>query len=180
MGLVNPSAPAESNLIERIALTLGSAPYVEFTDIPEDTFEDLRITFAVRLTAALPSELLNVRFNGDSGANYSCEVAHWFGNAGAVAQNFGQTSSFVATANAGSAPIGNYTRGQIILPGAYRASRKAGFTDWSSDLGNGANDKGRGVYGFTWNNVDGITSIRLFPATGEIESGSSFSLYGDR
>jgi hypothetical protein len=154
-------------------VTLGTtASSVTFSSIPA-TYRDLIV---VGHYTASGSSGSTIRFNSDSGTNYSL-VAMWSGNFG---------PGTVADSNSGGIA---WTRNYLDET----SNRAAGFAqimDYSatdkhktvllrnaSVFGSGANDGGIVATAARWANTSAITTVSITQGIGYV-AGSTFSLYG--
>jgi hypothetical protein len=145
----------------------ASTASITFAGIPSG-YKHLQIRYS--LTAAAPADT-TLKFNGDSGANYS---SHLLRGGGTAAQAFSYTSQSAAYVQFN---IGFNTSVAIIDVLDYANTNKnktirslAGF----DNNGNGNMDFWSGA----WYNTGAITSLVLTAATTTFSTNSSFALYG--
>lgn len=153
--------------------TLGSAQSsVTFSSIPA-TFTDLILVSSAVAVSGGPS--LRIRFNGDSGSNYSQTVLQGNGSAASSGRETSITSAYAGYAalnqTAGSTNsilhIMDYSNTTTYKTLLERSNNAADRTEASVNL---------------WRSTSAITSIELaagstFPST-NLSSGSTFKLYG--
>jgi hypothetical protein len=147
-------------------VTLGTtASSVTFSSIPA-TYRDLILVSKPQQT--LSNTETPVRFNGDSGTNYSQVVM--FGN-GSTTGSFGFGGR--TNINIGTSFTGSITQSFLQIMD-YSATDKHKTTllrvDNSADATAAGADR--------WANTAAITSINISVATGTFAAGSTFSLYG--
>jgi hypothetical protein len=153
------------NTYEAIATqTLGSAAAsVTFSSIP-GTYTDLVLVISYQISAS--NQFLQMQFNSDSGSNYS--GTNLFGEGTAPASNRDSNLSFLRVGFYGSNQtnsiinIQNYsntTTNKTVL------SRENTDTYVIARVG-------------LWRNTSAITSLVIGTSSGNITSGSTFSLYG--
>ena len=165
-----------SVLIARQQLVAAAASIV-FQSIPQN-YADLRLEFVGASSSAGGLDSLQVRLNGDAGANYDWVYNH--GNNGAIssAGNNGDSSfrlSTLASAGAGvvsqmSARFGAYAG--TVLHKTFMSTGTVGSTVFA----NGVTD----TIGGQWRNAAAIASLTLYPNTGpNFIVGTVASLYAD-
>ena len=148
--------------------TLGSAAAsVTFSSI-SGSYTDL-----VLVVNAAASTLANigVRFNSDSGSNYSSTVV---GGDGASANSF-RTSN----ATYGQFNYYSYLETTIVTNHIAHIMNYSNSTTYKTYLARG-NNAGNGVDARVglWRNTAAITTIEIVLNTGTLSSGSTFSLFG--
>ena len=146
--------------------TLGStASTVTFSSIPS-TYTDLVIISAAKSTGSTESIML--RFNGDSGNNYS--FTYLFGTG--TAANSGRQSNL-------SFALGGFAS-QNYQANIVNIMNYADTTTYNTSLER-RNDASTQVFQSVslWRNTAAITSLTLQPENGQsFASGSTFTLYG--
>jgi hypothetical protein len=136
------------------------------------SYKHLQVRISAKVNRTAGGDDLTVRFNGDSGANYSTHILLGSGSS-FLAYGYGGGSMFV-TGAAGSS-LSTSTAGAVIdIVDAYNTSKHKGFRALSGEspgvvcLGSGS-----------WNNTAVISSIQFLPVySTEILAGSRFSIYG--
>lgn len=165
-------------LQETVVVGAGGAPTIDFQSIPA-TSEDLLITLLARGEAAANSVTVNMRFNNDSGANYTGErldaSSGTVGAAGEGAPDTQMRIGEITADNIGTAHGGNI---QTFVP-SYAST--AFFKGWYSDGGwaigdASTNQNSRTMHG-TWLSAAAISRVTLIPASGDFKVGSRASLY---
>jgi hypothetical protein len=160
-------APAGAyDSISSITLS-ASASTITFSGIPS-TYTHLQIRYS--LTAAAPADT-TIRFNGDTGANYSSHLLRGTGAAAGAFSYVSQTSSYVQF------NIGYNTSVAVIDILDYTNANKnktvrslAGF----DSNGSGNIDFWSGA----WYNTGAISSLVLTAVSTTFSTNSSFALYG--
>ena len=145
-------------------LTLGStASSVTFSSIPA-TYRDLILVG--NYTGSAAGENVTMRFNGDSGSNYS-RVA-MFGNSSG-------SGSFSQSNQMFSAIYGSFRSHGIAQIMDYSATDKHKTTVMRTE-----NTQQSEVVATAsrWASTEVVNSIALIPVTGTFSSGSTFALYG--
>lgn len=150
-------------------VTLGSAAAsVTFSSIPS-TYRDL-ILITNTLNSS-GSENMKIRFNSDTGGNYSSVGVRGDGATASSSAIGNQTVAYADQTAFGDAAN---RHNHIIQMLDYSA------TDKHKTFLSRANNASRGVdlIAARWANTSAITTIRLFYEVGNITSGSRFDLYG--
>jgi hypothetical protein len=159
-------------LIQEITVASGGAASIDFTSIP-GTYRHLELWCRVRSEGAEGDLML--RFNNDSGSNYSVGLIRSIASS-ANAATAASTAANILPLPATGAVMSGF--GKIIVP--YYATG----TEARSALGNGGGAFSGGYhssqYMATWTGTGAITRITLFNSTGgtDIKEGSIVSLYG--
>jgi hypothetical protein len=151
--------------------TLGSANnQIQFTSIP-GTYTDLRI---VLVAQSVSDNDTGMRFNSDSGSNYSATIIYGNGTSAASSRASNQNSiPFFATALPISPNWGLITIDVFSYAGS---TNKTCLTTVAHDK-NGAGAIESNVA--LWRNTAAITSITLFQqSSGTFATGSTATLYG--
>jgi hypothetical protein len=148
--------------------TLGSATnLVTFSSIPS-TYTDL--VFVFNGSNATSNNGLRLRFNSDSGTNYS--TTYFYGNGSSVASTFGSntTGGQIATDIASGQStcvthIMNYSNTTTFKVFLGRGSSASTYADHNVSL---------------WRNTAAVTSVTVLlgAGTSNFSTGSTFTLYG--
>ena len=175
--------PGSYESIQTVDVGAGGSASVSFTSIPS-TYKHLQIRAIARGTYATGTDaiLFKMQVNSDTAANYS---THFLQGYGGVATNIGAGggggSDYIRL---GGLPKDNWTAsvfGPIVIDvldyantNKYKTVRCLSGSDGNSTT----------VYQYVeftsglWRNTNAISSISIFPSTGNISQYSSFSLYG--
>lgn len=162
---------AAGNTYEAIATqTLGSATTtVTFSSIP-GTYTDLVVVFQGGITTG-PDDI-RIRFNSDTGTNYSATLLRGDGSSAISARSSNDTyiswMGYFGTGTAGSVSIvnvNNYSNTTTNKTALNRGSVASNFVNASVGL---------------WRSTAAITSMTLIAGGSTFLSGSIFSLYGIR
>lgn len=171
-----PSAGAGAGgalrLIQRIRLTSPSANIV-FENIP-DNFTDLRLTGTARVTGSVQYAVMGLRFNNDSGNNYSSSRWNRFGSDQIISGNRMDVCGVLMGADNASGVAGSF---EIEIP----QYRQTTFHKQTLSKGFGGNatqaivDMGAG----TWFNAAAVNQITVFtPDGGTWAAGTELCLWG--
>ena len=149
---------------------------ITFSSIP-GTARGLRLVFTGRSTAAVTTDSLLLRLNGDTGANYDSQKLQ--GNGGTVTsvESLGQTA-FTMTALVGASAAANFASHFIIEINDYAR------TNWYKNITAMCNEKaGNGTgfivlaqFGGGWRSTAAITSLTLSCAA-NLAAGTVATLY---
>lgn len=166
--------PTTMKLIAKNVLG-SSASSVTFSDIP-GTYTDLILTFSGRQDVNYADCYL--RFNSDSGSNYSFRRLDGSGSAASSTSASSQTwlSIYpgVARNNMTASTFGN---SEIYIPN-YAGSTNKSVSATCLNENNATGAQMAAIAGL-WSSTSAITSVILYPDTGgNFVSGSSFFLYG--
>jgi hypothetical protein len=184
VGLLDAGIPASTNSYESIqTYTLGSSQStVTFSTIPS-TYKHLQLRVLVRgdyVGGNFNNNIL-VRFNGDSGSNYSRHLLYVQDNSTALA--FGAastTSAFAGASPNASTGISNVFAGGVtdILDYANTNKYKTVRTLQGYDT-NGGGKQRLSLESSVWMNTSAVTSIAITSSNADNwVQYSSFALYG--
>ena len=150
---------------------------ITFSSIPAD-YTHLQIRGIARNSVASTSaDWVRCQFNSDTGTNYSWH--YLFGNGSAASSSAGTTQSFMLLGWAlNASSTANSFGAQIIDILDYANTNK--YKTVRSLLGYEQNtsDGGVNLNSGNWRSTSAITSIKLYPASGNFNQYSSFALYG--
>jgi hypothetical protein len=157
--------------------TLGSnTTTVTFSSI-SGTYTDLVLVINIRSTAASNEDYSLLRFNSDTGNNYS----YTYLNGSGTAATSGRSSnvSYISDVTFAAA---NITSG-IFTPGIINIQNYSNTTTNKTTVSRGSSTTTTGQVSATaglWRSTSAITSISLscFQSGAQFASGSTFSLYG--
>jgi hypothetical protein len=144
----------------------SAAASVTFSGIPQN-YTDLRLV--VNVIDATGNIRGDVRFNGDSGTNYSRTGIS--GNGSAASSYRGSNETAWIVDNAGQINGGAFFT-LDIMNYSNTTTNKTGIARSTS-----AADHARAIV-FLWRNTAAITSFTVAPASGNYGIGSTFTLYG--
>lgn len=151
----------------------GSSGTITFSSIPS-TYTHLQIRGISR--NSYPSSQTNVRFNSDTGSNYSNHMFYGEGNAAYAAQNASQTFFRFYGLSYSSLTAGIMS-GHIIdildyaNTNKYKTARTLGGFD-----ANGSGEQG--LFSGLWMSTTAVTSIDLIATSGNWTTDTRFALYG--
>jgi len=151
--------------------TLGSAAStITFSSIPA-TYTDLKIVWVYK-DAGTSNETAWLRFNSDTGSNYSRTTLRGDGSAASSTRNTNSTAIFVTAGNSDS------TIDQMLTVDVFNY---AGSTYKTALIDSVQDENGSGwvsrIVGL-WRNTSAITTIDLFLNGTNMAAGTTATLYG--
>ena len=161
--------------IATVTVGSGGAASMEFTNIPQ-TYQHLHIRMLGRSTASGADVAFYIRFNSDSGSNYSRHLIFSDGSGTAVASSASQTSAWLGYVTATSATASALSPSVIEILKYTSTSEYKGIRTL-----HGSDQNGYGVVGITsnlWLSTNSISSILLYPGSGNFVQYSTVALYG--
>lgn len=143
------------------------------------TYKHLQIRAVARSTRASTNpEILGIRFNADSGSNYSYHQLYGTGSSVVSDAFTSQTSLYALRATGASVAANVFNAGVVDILDPYSTTKN---TTTRSAQGGVETTNLVLLTSGAWYNTNSITSLELVPATGSsIVAGSRFSLYGIR
>jgi hypothetical protein len=163
------------NFIASVTVGAGGSSSIQFSSIP-GTFTDLTLVVSGRYTAGFERETLNLRFNGDTGSNYTSVVLEGTDTT-ASSRTVASNPSFWGYAPGNAATASTFGNTQYTIPNYIGSAQKAISIDSVTEL-NGAFNRVALIAG-VWTNTSAITSITLFNASAlNFAQHSTAYLYG--
>ena len=150
----------------------GSAASVTFSGVPQN-FTDLILVTNADVTSAGAS--INIRFNSDSGSNYSYTTMYGNGSTVASARGSNLTKSYIAAYVAPNTALEHTTITHI--QNYSNATTNKTFLS-RSNRASASNSPGAEALVGLWRNTSAINTIFLSPDSGSFDTGSTFNLYG--
>lgn len=153
--------------------TLGSAQATVTFSAISGSYTDLVLISNVDVATAGSS--INIRFNSDTGNNYSYITIYSNGIAHATNKAINQNKSYI-----GAYVAPNTALETIIITNIQNYSNTAVNKTLisRSNRASASNSPGSEVLSGLWRNTSAITSITLAADSGNIDTGSMFTLYG--
>jgi hypothetical protein len=168
-----------ANTMKLIATLGGGASTIDFTSIPS-TYTDLILVHSLRFSSASGIQNVNIRFNNDSGANYTQKMI--LANDGNV-NTYVQTSAVYfnwnyAPGGTGSTTANAYNSTSLYIPNyANTSTSKPVSIDHVSEI-NSTTNYGLGFTSGVWNSTSAINRITITAPSDTWTSASSAYLYG--
>jgi hypothetical protein len=157
--------------IASVTVGSGGASSIDFSSIPA-TYTDLCIKLSARTTVAARDDFFKIKFNGSS-TNFTAKVLY---GSGSNAASFSDTSGYAGTVDAANATANTFNNGEIYIPN-YAASTNKSFSTDTVQEDNQTQAFAIFVAGL-WSQTAAITSIGLFPNSGNFVQYSTATLYG--
>jgi hypothetical protein len=164
--------------IASVTVGAGGTSSIDFTSIP-GTYTDLKVVISARGSRSNSgSQTVSVRFNSDSGANYSYRRIYADGTTAAADGSTGDsygTAGYVAKVYDTANTFGNC---EIYIPRYAGSSQKSYSSDGVEE--NNATLAYASLVAGTWSGTSAITGISLYASNGSFnwEQYSSAILYG--
>ena len=167
--------PVTYNLIASNTLS-SSAASVTFSAIP-NTYTDLVLRFSARTNQASNVSDFTLRFNSDSGTNYSETRLLGYNNSLTLSDRLSnQTSIQNYTVNGDTSTASTFSNGEIYIP-SYTSSANKPMSGFDVVENNSTTSWQVLALATLWRNSAAVSSV-TFTANGNFVSGSSFFLYG--
>lgn len=166
--------PAGKTYIKIASQTTTSSSNVTFSNIPQN-FTDLQIIVS-NAQSTLGTPGICLRFNGDTGTNYSCTFVNGTGSAASSARVTNTTYTNVSN-NIGLSATSNQPGMYVgtIMNYSNSSTNKTVIHKYSQPLGSAP---GANMSVCLWRNTSAITSISFVAETGVFASGTIFTIYG--
>jgi hypothetical protein len=154
----------------------GNAGSITFNNIPQ-TFTDLYITVSTRENTVTGPTFVGqwLRFNGDTGSNYSNTRIYGNGSSASSTRDSSQTLAFWGSTPTGSATANTFGNAGIYIPNYTGSNFKSGISDCVAE--NNATYAEQIPVAFLWRSTAAITSVTLLPQIA-FSQYSTFTLYG--
>jgi len=175
MPLANPvRVGRQSTLIATVTVSTAVTSIV-FASVPTG-YTDLYVRFDA-ITSDANNQYVQLRFNGDTGANYGTKDLRWgptnnndvYPTSTYIICGRANSSAIATSRSSGEMYVWNYlnttfhkwTQGQQIMPQSPAASAPDGYLIYSK-----------------WHNTAAISTVTYTMSAGDFVAGSVFSLYG--
>jgi hypothetical protein len=168
--------PTYTQIGSAITVGAGGASSMDFTSIPS-TYTDLIVKVSARSSGAVIYNYCKIRFNGDTGNNYNMRILYGDnGTAGSAATTSGSALNGGLSAGA-SATASTFSNSEWYIPNYAGSTQKSVSIDASSE-NNSTNGSNGYLTAGLWTGTAAITSISLFPDSGNFVQYSTAYLYG--
>lgn len=166
-------------LIEKITVGAAGATDVTFTSIPQ-TYTDLQILISARSNRT--SDFRDdhfIRFNGNTGTNYTTRNLNAISNSIGSGTDTSQTSlgRMTVPANSSNVTVNTFGSSSIYIPNYTSSNNKSVSTDNVMES-NSTTYWALTMTAGLWAQTGAITSITIFPEVGSYMQYSTFYLYG--
>jgi hypothetical protein len=178
VGLLDAGVAASTNSYESIATAngTGSSGTITFSSIP-GTYKHLQIRGILKNTnGGAYDDPTYMRFNGDTGSNYSYHSLYGNGS-GANASGAASQTSITAYGT----PANNFTNiwgGAIIDILDYANTNKYKTTRWLNGFDSNTSTGSINLASGNWRSTSAITSISFITAAGNWATNTTLALYG--
>lgn len=168
-----------ANMIPISTVTVGSggASNITFTGISQ-SYTDLQILLSVRSAYNGLNDSTLLRFNGDSGNNYSYRVIQGDGSAASSFSGSATAQIFPANINGATSTSNTFANLSIYIPNYTSANYKSVSCE-SAEETNAATIYSDLIAGL-WSSTSPISSILVQASNGNFTQYSSATLYGIR
>lgn len=154
----------------------GGAATIDFTSIAA-SWTDLLLVISARDSRTTDTwSNITMRFNSDSGNNYSGRLLYGQGSSAFSVSNSAQSSILYLYANANSTTANTFSSVQIYIPNYAGSNNKSVSID--SVVEDNATNALNGLTAGLWSSSAAITSISLTPGTANFRQYSTATLYG--
>ena len=161
-------------LISSVTVGAGGASSIDFTSIPA-TYTDLCVKASLRQDVAYANA--SIRFNSDSGSNYSTRLVRGDGSATASSTQSGTSADLFPIANRSTYTANTFANGEVYIPNYTAAVNKSFSADAVNE--NNATAADAALKAGLWSSTATISSITLLPDTGaKFVQYSTAYLYG--
>ena len=150
---------ATFTLISSVTVGSGGAATIEFTSIPQ-TYTDLLVKLSLRQSGSSADIQLQVRFNGNTGANYSRRTLYGNGSVVETGSGSGETSARFGFAESSTYTANTFGSYEMYIPN-YTSSNNKSFSDDSVTETNAATIYGVKMGALLWSQTAAITSISV-------------------
>ena len=165
-------------LLEKITVGAAGASSVTFTSIPQ-TYTDLQILVSARSTRTSDfRDELFIRFNSDSGNNYSVRDLNGSGSTAGTSSSLTTNYLKRGTTPTDNATASTFSNNTIYIPNYTGSNQKSVSTEEVTE-NNSATNNYLDLRAGLWTGTSAITSISLTPEVGpNFAQYSTFYLYG--
>jgi hypothetical protein len=162
-------------LIQTVTVGSGGAASITFSSIPA-TYDDLQVVFSLR-NSGTSNVVTRLQFNADIASNYSSRLLY---GTGSSAASFAETrdSFYIGNHPASSNTANTFGSQAIYIPNYRSTVAKSVSADTVEE--NNATASWQQISAHLWTGTAAITSIRIYPDSGNWVENSSASLYGIR
>jgi hypothetical protein len=162
-------------LIETKSLASAQASIV-FSSIPQ-TYTDLMLVFSMRGDVASTYVSTAIRFNSDSGSNYTNRLLYGEGSGGGFPALATTTQIQWVYSNGTTSTANTFGNAQVYIPNYTNSTSKVVLMDSVSE--NNATESIQALTYSYWNGTAAITTLSLTTQAGtNLLTGSTASLYG--
>ena len=154
---------------------LLGASSIDFTSIPS-TYTDLVIKYSLRSTTAQNFVSFSIRFNSDSGSNYTTRLLYGTGSTAGSDVNTSTSTTQWQYGTGSTATTSTFGNGEVYIPNYLSSNAKSLSSDSVSETN--ATSSITGLKAGLWTGTAAITSISLYDPAGSLVQYSTAYLYG--
>jgi hypothetical protein len=163
-----------TTLISSVTVGSGGASSIDFTSIPA-TYTDLMVKCSIRDTTAGVGAYLYLRFNNDSGANYSSKTIEGNGASAGSYSNTTQTKMLFWNTTGGGATANTFGNAELYVPNYLSSNQKSVSMDTVAETN--ATTEYMDLVAGIWTGTAAITRLTLLPDAGFAQYSTAY-LYG--
>jgi hypothetical protein len=164
-------------LIAHTEVGSGGAANIEFTSIP-GTYDDLWILLSCRVAGGIWVVNNRIRFNGDTGSNYSRTVLYGENTSVTSSRNTNTTSTLYGVEPGSTATASVFGNSSIYIPAYSNTSNFKQFSTETCSPNNSASSWSHEHIAGLWRSTSAITTIRLENPSSNLAQYSTATLYG--
>ena len=170
--------PANYVLLEKITVGAAGASSITFSSIPQTGYTDLVVKASIRTGRAVTNSSLSMRFNGDSGSNYSNRLLSGDGTSVTSVSSGAVTRIQYFYAPGSTATSSTFSNMEIYIPNYTSSNYKS--VNMDSVTENNATTVADALAAGLWSSTAAITSIFIDEPFGSssFQQYSTFYLYG--
>jgi len=160
--------------IATVTVGSGGAADITFSSIPA-TYTDLCILSSIRFDQSADNGLY-FQFNGDTGNNYSRRYLAGDGSSASSGSSTAQARGIGGIGARSTATASTFANSLCYIPNYTAAVNKSVSVDGVNE--NNATTADAMLWASLWSDTSAITSIKLYPNSGNIVQYSTATLYG--
>jgi len=163
--------------IATVTVGAGGASSIAFSSIPA-TYTDLKLVISARTNQTSWNDNSIVRFNSDSGNNYSSRRLNGSGSTADSSSNASQDGFYYWNFNGANATASTFSNNEMYIPN-YTSSNQKSFSAERVVENNSSTDNMVSLIAGIWTGTAAITSISIAPFYGTLFAQySTATLYG--
>jgi hypothetical protein len=169
--------PTTYKAIATVTVGSGGASSIAFSSIP-DTYTDLLVKISARTNVSNWNDNSIVRFNGDTGTNYSNRRLNAEGSTVSTSSNTSQDGFYYFNFDGSTATSNTFCNNKMYIPN-YTSSNQKSFSVDRAIENNSSTENLVAIIAGIWTGTAAITSISIAPYYGTLfVQHSTATLYG--
>lgn len=164
-------------LIAHTEVGSGGVANIEFTSIP-GTYDDLWILLSTRVAGGVYIVNNRIRFNGDTGSNYSRTFLYAYSNLKASSRSSNSTSVLYGIEPGATATANVFGNSSIYIPQYANTNSYKQLISDTAPPNNSTSDWQNEYVAGLWRSTSAITSIKLENPSSNLAEFSTATLYG--